>query len=222
MTKFKEIVEEFKTVVKGKTLDALLPPIIFIVFNSFLELIYAMIGAVLIAFVILIMRIIKKEKSIYALAGFLGVLFAVILTYINQNATSFYLPGLISSGLLTLIILISLLIKKPLALYASHLTRGWTFEWFFRKDIYPAYLEATIFWLIFFALRTSLLGYLYTNDEVELLFLINTLLGLPATFIVLLITYIYGLWRLRTLGGPGIEEFDQGKNPPYKGQTRGF
>jgi hypothetical protein len=222
MNKFKEIVEEFKTVVQGKTLDALLPPIIFIIFNGLIGLIYAMVGALVIAFLVLVFRLVKKEKSIYALAGFLGVLFAVILTYINQNASSFYLPGLISSTLLTLGILVSLLIRKPLALYASHLTRGWTFEWFFRKDIYPAYFEATLFWLVFFTLRTGLLAYLYLSEEVALLFLINTLLGLPATFVVLLITYIYGLWRLRTLGGPGIEEFDQGKEPPFKGQTRGF
>lgn len=222
MNKLKEIIEEFRSVVKGKTLDALLPPIIFIIFNGFLALIYAIIGAVSIAFFVFLYRLFKKEKSIYALAGFLGVLFAGLLTYINQNASSFYLPGLISSSLITILILVSLIVKRPLALYASHLTRGWTFEWFFRKDIYPAYFEATLFWLVFFTLRTGLLAYLYTSDEVALLFVINTLLGLPATFAVLLVTYIYGLWRLRTLKGPGIEEFDQGKEPPYKGQTRGF
>jgi len=50
----------------------------------------------------------------------------------------------------------------------------------------------------------------------------NTLLGWPVTILVLVISYIYGIWRLRKLGGPGVEEFTEGADPPWKGQTRGF
>jgi hypothetical protein len=39
---------------------------------------------------------------------------------------------------------------------------------------------------------------------------------------VLAVSYVYGIWRLRKLGGPGVEEFESGKEPPWDGQTRGF
>lgn len=46
--------------------------------------------------------------------------------------------------------------------------------------------------------------------------------GLPATLIVLILTLIYGIWRLKNLGGPGIEEFRERKDPPWQGQKKGF
>jgi len=47
-------------------------------------------------------------------------------------------------------------------------------------------------------------------------------MGLPFTIAILVISYIYGIWRLRTLKGPGIDEFMEAKEAPYRGQTRGF
>jgi len=33
---------------------------------------------------------------------------------------------------------------------------------------------------------------------------------------------VYGLFRLKQLKGPGIEEYNEYQQPPYKDQTRGF
>jgi hypothetical protein len=48
------------------------------------------------------------------------------------------------------------------------------------------------------------------------------LLGWHFTVILLVISYLYGLWRLSQLKGPSIEEFKAGKQPPWQGQKRGF
>lgn len=50
----------------------------------------------------------------------------------------------------------------------------------------------------------------------------NILLGFPTTLGVLILTLIYGIWRLKNLGGPGIDEFREGKEPPWIGQRKGF
>lgn len=55
-----------------------------------------------------------------------------------------------------------------------------------------------------------------------MLFIINTLLGAPVTLIILSISYIYGIWRLRKLGGPSVDEFVNNEPKPWKGQTKGF
>ncbi|HAS75007.1 MAG TPA: hypothetical protein DCS67_12755 [Clostridiales bacterium UBA8960] len=71
-------------------------------------------------------------------------------------------------------------------------------------------------------MRAALQFILIKNDNVTGLFVVNTLLGLPITALVLIISYIYGVWRLKRLGGPGIEEHKQNTPKPWKGQTRGF
>jgi hypothetical protein len=109
-----------------------------------------------------------------------------------------------------------------LAAFVSHLSRGWTLKWFAREDIRPAYFEVTLFWMIFFILKVVLQTVLWLKQDVSGLFLINTLLSMPANIIVLVTSYIYGIWRLHNLRGPGIEEFLENRSRPWKGQTRGF
>jgi UPF0716 family protein affecting phage T7 exclusion len=51
---------------------------------------------------------------------------------------------------------------------------------------------------------------------------LNVITGWPATIGLLVASYIYGTWRLRTLGGPSVDEFRSGAEPPWQGQRRGF
>ena len=86
----------------------------------------------------------------------------------------------------------------------------------------PAYREVTIFWLFFFIARLSVEVYLYLESTVEELVVANIIMGIPLLITVLTISYIYGIARLRRMGGPGIDEFMDGVNPPYRGQVKGF
>ena len=51
---------------------------------------------------------------------------------------------------------------------------------------------------------------------------INILLGWPFTILILILSYLYGLWHLQNLGGPGVQEYQNDKKPPWEGQKRGF
>jgi len=117
-----EISEELRSVISGKTLDAVFPPLVFLLANG----LFGLIRAAAIA------------------AGF---------ALIANNAANYYFPKIITSA-----------------------------------------------------------G----------LFLINTLLGFPVTIAVLVLSYVYGIWRLKQLGGPGIDEFRAHAPKPWRGQTRGF
>ena len=219
---FQEIWEELKSVLSGTTIDALLPPILFAIVNGLFGLEAAVISALGLAVVLGILRLIRKQSWGYALGGILGVALAAGLALLTREAASYFIPAMITSALLVLAALISNLIGKPLAAWVSHLTRGWPLEWFWRVDVKPAYREVTWFWAFFFALRLGLQIYLYLEGQAGTLAWANTLLGWPVTIIVLVVSYIYGIWRLRKLGGPGVEEFEEGKEPPWEGQKRGF
>jgi len=220
--KSSEIWEELKSVLSGKTFDTLLPPIVFAIANGIFGLQTAVFVALGFAVLLGLIRVLRKEKWHYALGGLLAVSLAAGLALLTQNAASYFIPGMISSGLLVLGAVLSTIFGKPLAAWASHLTRGWPLDWFWRKDVKPAYVEVTWMWAFFFAVRLGLQIVLFQQGDAAQLAWANTLLGWPVTIIVLVLSYIYGIWRLRNLGGPGVDEFQEGKDPPWEGQTRGF
>ncbi|PTW02788.1 uncharacterized protein DUF3159 [Halanaerobium saccharolyticum] len=217
-----EILEELRSIFLNKTFDALLPPLVYAVSNSIFGLLSAITLAVTTALFNFMRRFIKKENWKYSLAGLGGVIFASSLAYLSNNASSYFIPALTSSTLFLLASLITVLIGKPLAAWASHLSRGWPLEWFWRDDIKPAYREVTIFWALYFALRLTIQLNLFFSEAVFNLAWVNIILGWPAIIVVLTISYIYGVWRLDNLGGPGVDEFKKGKEPPWDGQKRGF
>jgi hypothetical protein len=220
--KHKEIFEELKSVVTGKTLDALLPPLVFVIVNGLAGLDQAIVFALGLAVLLSLIRLLRKQTWHYALGGLFGVALASGFAYLTRSATSYFIPAIISSALLLLLALVSLLAGKPLAAWASHLTRGWPLSWFWREDIKPAYREVTWFWAAFFLMRLLFQVALFQSGDATRLAWANTILGWPVTIIILVITYLYGIWRLRRLGGPGVEEYQSGKEPPWQGQIRGF
>ena len=222
MAKGRELFEELKSVVSGKTLDAVFPPVLFVMANSFLGLNTAVIIALLSAVVMGIGRIIRRENWLYAVGGFLGVGFASGFAYLTDSAANYFIPTVISSGALVLVALATLVTGKPLAAWVSHLTRGWPLDWFWRRDILPAYREVTWLWLLFFLFRLVIHVILLIDGNAVALIWVNTLLGWPGIVAILTVSYVYGMWRLRRLGGPGVEEFIAGDEAPWKGQTRGF
>jgi ABC-type Co2+ transport system permease subunit len=222
MGKTQEIGEELKSVLSGKTIDALLPPLVFVLVNAIFSLEVAVIAALALALSLAVLRILRKQSWYYALGGFLGVGLAAGLALLTQNASSYFLPAIIGSALLSLAALVSIFIGKPLAAWLSHLTRGWPLDWFWRSDVKPAYTEVTWMWALLIAVRLVIQIVLFQRGDATTLGWANFVLGWPVTIGVLVLSYVYGIWRLRKLGGPGVHEFKEGKDPPWEGQTRGF
>ena len=222
MNLLKDIQDELKQFLSGKTLDALVPPIIYVLANIFFPLKFAVSLAIIVAILFAIFRLFKKESILYALGGISGVALASLLALLSNNAANYFLPKIITSVALFLILLISIFIGKPAAAILSHLSRGWTFSWFMREDIKPAYQEVTVAWTILVFFRMLLQMILYIRGNLAELGLASVFLGFPASLTVLILTLVYGVWRLKKLGGPGIEEFEKGKKPPWEGQKKGF
>lgn len=217
-----EIREELLSVLQGKTLDALLPPLIFVILNNLVSINSAIISAFVLASYYLVLRLSRKQSIIYALSGWIGVALASGFALLADNVTNFFLPGIVSNVFLVLVTLVSLIFGRPLAALASHLTRGWTLNWFWRSDVKPAYTEVTWMWFVLLLLRSGIQILLYVQGNVDQLGWTNLILGLPFTALILIMSYVYGLWRLKQLKGPGIDEYNSEKQPPYQGQRRGF
>jgi hypothetical protein len=63
---------------------------------------------------------------------------------------------------------------------------------------------------------------LFQEQAAGFLGIIQVVTGWPATIALLVVSYLYGTWRLRYLKGPSVEEFKAGAEPPWTGQRRGF
>jgi hypothetical protein len=224
INKMKELLQELRTVFSGRsnTADTIIPPLLYVLVNMVAGPLPAVLSAVVLATILTLVRLVRKQSWLYALSGLVLTLLAAGLAWFTQNAASFFLPDLITSGTLLAAALLSIGLKKPLAAWSSHLTRSWPKEWYWLPNIRPAYIEVTWMWSAFIAARLIAEYLLYQKGNVSLLGLANVLLGWPFTIVVLVVSYLYGIWRLTKLGGPSVEEFLSNQPAPWKGQKKGF
>ena len=88
------------------------------------------------------------------------------------------------------------------------------------KKIKPAYREVAIIWILFLGLKGLLQIYFFSSPEILIIIKIGT--SNQTTLLLLVLTYLYGQKRLRKLGGPSVEEFNNNASPPWTSQQSGF
>lgn len=224
MEKLQELLEEFRSVVAGrqKIIDSILPPLTFVIVNELADVNYALWSSLGMALVFTVFRLFKGESVGYAVGGLGGVIAAIAIVKLLGRTEGFFVPALVSGSLTFVLCLVSIIIKRPLVAFTSHITRRWPLGWYWHPKVVAAYQEVTFFWTIFFALRVLVQIAILQGGTSNFFAIINIILGWPALIVLLAGSYLYGSWRLRRLQGPSIEEYDRGDPPPWTGQLRGF
>jgi hypothetical protein len=221
---FRELTEEFRTVVveRSNIIDAIVSPVAFLILNAFVGLQVAMWGSLGIALALTVFRLLMGRPVGYALGGLGATALAILAARLSNQAEGYFLPNLITDGLTILACLVSVIVRRPLVALTSHLARQWPLEWYWHKRVRPAYAEVTLAWAIFFTLRLAIKWFLFREVEATILGILSVIMGWPATILLLVLSYLYGTWRLRNLDGPSVEELREGADPPWEGQQRGF
>jgi hypothetical protein len=225
MPSLKEIQEEFSGVISGgggRILDSVLPLLVFLVVVPLAGADLALWLAVFAAAVLLAVRRFQHKSLVYALGGLGGMLIAAVFVRLSGSEAGIFVPGLISGSVLVLLCVISVLLGRPLVAWTSFIARRWPINWYWHPRVLPAYNEITILWAVAFAIRLVLEYWFFQSDAAGLLAGFRLLLGWPFTVLLLIGSYVYGVWRLGTLKGPSVEEFKSGSKPPWEGQKRGF
>ncbi|HPI97113.1 MAG TPA: DUF3159 domain-containing protein [Synergistales bacterium] len=222
--KYYELRDEFRQVVKGDSpfIEAFLPLLIFLLIASIWDARFAAVPG-FVAGAALTARDLKRGRPLlYSLGGLAILVIAMIAVLISGKAGTILLPGVGTNGLLFLLCLVSMPAKRPFVAWTSYFARHYPLGWYWHPRVRPAYSEVTLLWALFFGIRLSL-QVLMLGSEKHLFILVFSLFsGWPAILTLLVISYLYGTWRLKNLGGPGVEEFSRGDPPPWKGQKRGF
>jgi hypothetical protein len=88
MAKIRELIEEFRTVVAGRSnlLDSILPPALFLLANGLLGFGYALWGALAAGALITALRLWRRQSLGYALAGLAGVGLAILVSRLLGRA----------------------------------------------------------------------------------------------------------------------------------------
>jgi hypothetical protein len=219
----REIFSEFRSVVakRSKILDSILPPLVFLLTQHFVKLELAAGLAFVLAISLTGLRILRGQSWGFALTGVGAVALAALSVIVSGAAQSYFLPGILSGSLTTLGCVVSILLGRPLVAFSSHLARGWPLGWYWHPKIRPAYRDVTWLWAGFFAGR-ALVQYSLLLNPGSFWAVANILLGWPTLMVLLVISYVYGTWRLTRLEGPSVEEFELASPPPWNSQQRGF
>jgi hypothetical protein len=219
-----EIVEEVKSLLTGDRplIDSAIPPLVYVAANAIWGLTPAVVVAIAVAAGLALYRITKDRPVLYALGGVAGVGFAAGLAALSGDADTYFLPGIISNAVYASVAIVSVVVKRPLNGWASWLFRRWPLEWYWRDDVRPAYTEVTWLWGANFAAKSYVSYLLYQNGETGWLGVSKVAFGWPTILPLLIVTYLYGNWRLHNLGGPNVAEFIAGKEPPFEGKQKGF
>ena len=221
--KVRELLDEFRLVLGGGGLiDVVIPPVLFLLVNSIFNFQAAMWTSLGLAVVIAALRLSRRQSLLYALAGIGSVGLAIAIVWLLGRAEGYFLPSLVSGGMTVALALVSLIIRRPFVAWTSFIARRWPLEWYWHPRVRPAYTEVTIAWTIFFTARLLWQVSLFREQAADQLAIINALLGWPALIVMLVLSYLYGTWRLKNLRGPSVEEFKEQIPPPWQGQQRGF
>ena len=224
VSKSRDVVVAFRSVVlgQGRILDAVLPSVIFLVTRVLASDGPAMIAALVTGAAIVLFRAVRRQPSLAAVLGLLGSLLAFVVAQSYRRAELFFLPDTITNVGLSAVCLVSAAVRRPLVAWTSYLVRRWPRRWYWHPRVLPAYRETTLAWAVFFLLQAALQWSLVLRQDVALTAASSLLNGWPATAVLLILTYLYGTWRLPRLAGPSVAEFQSGSAPPWTGQRRGF
>jgi hypothetical protein len=221
--KWRELLEEFRSVLgTGNLMDAIFPPVLFLLVNSLFGFQAAMWASLGPAVLVAGLRIWRKQSLLYALAGIGSVGLAIAIVWLFGRAEGYFLPDLAIGGMTFALALISLFIRRPFVAWTSFIARRWPLDWYWHPRIRPAYSEVTIAWTVFFAARLVWQVVLFQAQDTSQLAFVNVVLGWPALILLLVFSYLYGTWRLSNLEGPSVEEFRVAAEPPWEGQKQGF
>ncbi len=202
--------------------DSFPAPIAFVAVNAWQGLGAATVAALVVGALVAAWRVRKGQQVVYALGGIVAIGFAALIALRSGRAEGYFLPGIVSAFGWAAVAVISLVVRRPLAAWSSWLFRRWPLEWYWRRDVRPAYAAVTLIWAAFFAVRGGVQWLLYVNGQPELLAAAKLATSWPVILPLLVVSYVYGNRKLHRLGGPNIEEFAAGAPPPYAGLQRGF
>jgi hypothetical protein len=146
--------------------------------------------AVVLALVLTLARLVRRQSPVHALSGLVGVGFAAFIATRSGRAEDFFVPGLLLNAASASAFLISLAVRRPLVGIIVTKLDGEGDEWRSDPARVRAFVRATWLWAGLFATRLIVQLPLYAAGAVVALGVAKTAMGLPLYGIGLWLTWL--------------------------------
>lgn len=224
MERLDDLTQQFRIVLTGRTplIDYLIPSLAYLAANQLWGVEEAFLTAAFTGLGLVLWRVVTGQSVTHSL---LGVIFGLILagiSYLGRFPELVVYQDILSSLIIIVALMLSILFDRPLVAWTSRLVRDWPAAWYRHPRVQPAYLEVTWLWLGFSLVKLVFQLMLLVNSISSTDLIIRVLLGWPFMVVLLVTSYLYGIWRLQQLGGPSVNEFQEKAPPPWSGQQSGF
>ncbi|WP_086827382.1 DUF3159 domain-containing protein [Allokutzneria sp. NRRL B-24872] len=177
-------------------ISSTIPVVAFVTINSLAGLQPAIWGALGVAALIAVWRLVRKEALQPAVSGFLGVGICVFIANQTGEAKGFFLFGIWASLVYAGVFLVSVLVRWPLVGVIWSTLNDTGFAWREDKAARLAYDVATLAWILVFGARFVVQNYLYDANQTGWLTVARLSMGWPLTILVGLVT----VWAVRRVG----------------------
>jgi hypothetical protein len=146
--------------------------------------------AVVLALVLTVARLVKRESPRHALTGLVGVAFAAFIATRSGKAENFFLPGLLANAGYAAAFLISIAVRWPLVGVIVGQLDGEGSEWRDDPRRMRAFARASWLWAGLFLTRLAVQLPLYIAGAVVALGVARTAMGLPLFALGLWLTWL--------------------------------
>jgi Protein of unknown function (DUF3159) len=177
----------------GGLVSSAVPAVVFVAVNLLAGLqpaIWASLGA---AVVVGVWRRLRREPLQPALSGILGVALCAFIAYHTGQARGFFLYGIWYSLIAGVLMVSSVVVRRPLVGVLWSVLNGSGFGWCTDRRARFGFDVATIVWAVFFLARFGVQHHLYELRQAAWLGVARLAMGLPLTAVAALVT----IWAIR-------------------------
>ncbi|OBH46308.1 hypothetical protein A5690_17565 [Mycobacterium intracellulare] len=166
-----------------------LPVVVFVIVSSVSGLVPAIAAALVVAALVLLWRLIRRDSPQPALSGFFGVALCALIAYVLGESKGYFLLGIWMSLVWAVVVAASVVIRRPLVGYAWSWASGRGDGWRSVPRAVLAFDIASLGWVLVFTSRFVVQGLLYDADRTGWLAAARIGMGWPLTVLAALATY---------------------------------
>lgn len=171
--------------------EALLPGALFLtVLIITNQLGTALVGALAVAVVFTVVRLVQRQTLVQAVSGLIGVGICALFANTTGEARDYYTPGFFINAAYGLVLLISMAVRWPILGVVFGYIRGEGTGWRADPLRMKAYRLATGFVVAMFAARLAVQLPLYFADDVAALGIARLVMGVPLYAMVLWLAWM--------------------------------
>ena len=170
--------------------ESILPVLLFLVTYTITRNLWLSVAApVVIALVFIVVRLMRREPVTSAIAGALGIVISAVIALLTGRPEDNFVPGFLINGAILLLMLVSLLVRRPLiGLLASLLLSDP--QWRADRAQFRVAVIASWFWVALALIRLGVELPLWAAHNTSALAAARLLTGVPLYAVILWLTWL--------------------------------